>query len=483
MSQLWDRKIEKTTDPIEIVAGTPNLQPGSIQGSTAYKPSLNWDMSAFYSMGSITKPHAVFVPYPAQGHVNPLMQLAKLLHSRGFYVTFVNTEFNHRRLVRSKGPGFLTSLSDFRFETISDGLPPSDRDATQDIWVLSDSVQKNCLGPFKELLAKLNGSSESPPVSCIVSDGSMSFTIKAAKEFGIPEAQFWTTSACGFMAYLHFRELIEGGIVPFKDENFTKDGTLDTPVNGVPGMSSMRLKDFPTLIRTTNQTDIMLNFMSPLSLLEKLTPLSRNHYLRSSLWKEDSKCLEWLYKRQANSVLFVSYGSITVMTDQLFEEFAWGLANSNHPFLWVVRPDMVMGNPGIFPGEYYKEIEGRGLIVNWCPQDQVLSHPSVGAFLTHCGWNSTLESISGGKPVICWPFFDEQPTNCLYLCNQWGIGKEISNDVKRDEVTTLVKMMMEGDVGKEMKLKALEWKKKAEEATNVGGSSYNNLNKFISDIL
>ncbi|MBA0801989.1 hypothetical protein Gohar_012323 [Gossypium harknessii] len=479
-------------------------------------------MSAFYSMGSITKPHAVFVPYPAQGHVNPLMQLAKLLYSRGFYVTFVNTEFNHRRLVRSKGPGFLTSLSDFRFETITDGLPPSDRDATQNIWVLSDSVQKNCLGPFKELLAKLNGSSESPPVSCIVSDGSMSFTVKAAKEFGIPEAQFWTTSACGFMAYLYFRELIEGGIVPFKDENFTKDGTLDTPVNGVPGMSSMRLKDFPTLIRTTNQTDIMLNFMSgeaqnclksssiilntfdalehevlqaiaakstnlytigPLSLLEKLTPLSRNHYLRSSLWKEDSKCLEWLDKRQANSVLFVSYGSITVMTDQLFEEFAWGLANSNHPFLWVVRPDMVMGNPGILPGEYYKEIEGRGLIVNWCPQDQVLSHPSVGAFLTHCGWNSTLESISGGKPVICWPFFDEQPTNCLYLCNQWGIGMEISNDVKRDEVAALVKMMMEGDAGKEMKLKALEWKKKAEEATNVGGSSYNNLNKFISDIL
>lgn len=167
-------------------------------------------------MGSITKPHAVFVPYPAQGHVNPLMQLAKLLHSGGFCVTFVNTEFNHRRLVRSKGPGFLTSLSDFRFETISDGLPPLDRDATQDIWVLSDSVQKNCLGPFKELLAKLNSSSESPPVSCIISDGSMSFTVKAAKEFGIPEAQFWTTSACGFMAYLHFRELIEGGIVPFK---------------------------------------------------------------------------------------------------------------------------------------------------------------------------------------------------------------------------------------------------------------------------
>ncbi|KAE8700004.1 7-deoxyloganetin glucosyltransferase [Hibiscus syriacus] len=448
-------------------------------------------------MGSITKPHAVYVPYPAQGHVNPLMQLAKVLHSRGFYITFVNTEFNHRRLVRSKGPRFLTIRPDFRFEIISDGLPPSDCDATQDIWVLSDSVKRNCSGPFRELLAKLNGSSDCPPVSCIISDGSLSFTMKAAKELGIPEAHFWTTSACGFMAYLHFSELIKGGIVPFKDENFSYDGTLDKLVHGVPGISKMRFKDFPTLIRTSNQTDIMLNFMTeesrnclkssaiilntfdvlehevlqaidskspniytigPLSLLKKLTPLGQDDLL--------------------------SFGSITLMTHQLFQEFAWGLANSKHPFLWAVRPDMVMGSPGIIlPEDYYKEIGNRGLVVNWCHQDQVLSHPSVGAFLTHCGWNSTLESISGGKPVICWPFFDEQPTNCLYLCNQWGIGMEISNDVKHDEVTSIVKIMMEGDKEKMMKNKALEWKKKAEEATNVGGTSYNNLNKFIKDIL
>lgn len=308
----------------------------------------------------------------------------------------------------------------------------------------------------------------------------------------------------------------------YSDENFMNDGTMYTPIPGVPGMINMRLKDFPTLIRTDNRSDIMLNFMSeeaqnclkssaiilntfdelehevleaisvrspkiytigPLSLLEKHTPLSRAESLRSSLWKEDSKCLGWLDKRRKNSVLFVSYGSITVMSDQHFKEFAWGLANSKHPFLWVVRPDMVMGNSGILSEEYYEEIENRGLMVNWCPQDQVLSHPSVGAFLTHCGWNSTLESIGGGKPVICWPFFDEQPTNCLYLCNVWGIGIEISRDVKRDEVTMLAKKMMEGEKGKRMRNKALHWKKKAEDATNIGGSSYNNFNKFIKDIL
>ena len=171
-------------------------------------------------MGSIgtQKPHAVLVPFPAQGHVTPLMRLAKLLHSRGFHITFVNTEFNHRRLIRSKGPESVKGFADFRFETIPDGLPPSDKDATQDVPKLCDSTRKTCLVPFKELLAKLNSSSDVPPVSCVVSDGVMSFAIKAAEDMGIPEVQFWTASACSFIGYLHYRELIKRGIVPFKSK-------------------------------------------------------------------------------------------------------------------------------------------------------------------------------------------------------------------------------------------------------------------------
>ncbi|KAK7835032.1 7-deoxyloganetin glucosyltransferase [Quercus suber] len=91
------------------------------------------------SMGSeeTPKPHAVFLPYPSQGHVTPMMRLAKLLHSRGFHITFVNTKFNHRRLIKSKGLDYVKGLPDFRFETIPDGLPPFDRDAKQDIPALS----------------------------------------------------------------------------------------------------------------------------------------------------------------------------------------------------------------------------------------------------------------------------------------------------------------------------------------------------------
>jgi hypothetical protein len=169
-------------------------------------------------MGSVEarKPHAVCLPYPAQGHVTPMMRLAKLLHSRGFHITFVNTEFNHMRLIRSKGPDYIKGLPDFEFETIPDGLPPSDRDATQDVPSLFYSTRKNCFAPFKELVLKLNSSSELPPITCIVSDGISGFGSEVGKELGIREVQFWTASACGFMAYLSFSEFIKRGIVPFK---------------------------------------------------------------------------------------------------------------------------------------------------------------------------------------------------------------------------------------------------------------------------
>jgi hypothetical protein len=162
------------------------------------------------------KPHAVCLPFPAQGHVTPMMRLAKLLHSRGFHITFVHTEFNHMRLIRSKGPDYIKGLPDFRFETIPDGLPPSDRDATQDVPALCDSTRKNCLAPFKELVIKLNSTSQVPQVTCIVSDSIMGFGREAGKELGIPEVQFWPSSACGFMAGMNVDELIKRGIIPFK---------------------------------------------------------------------------------------------------------------------------------------------------------------------------------------------------------------------------------------------------------------------------
>ncbi|KAJ4767638.1 UDP-Glycosyltransferase superfamily protein [Rhynchospora pubera] len=154
-------------------------------------------------MGSIPseKPHAVCIPYPAQGHVTPMLKLAQLLHScYGFHITFVNTHYNHRRLLNSGALSPDLNVPDFRFEPIPDGLPvPPEgfEDATQDITELCRSVEKNCLKPFKELLGRVNGIDGSPPVSCIVSDGVMSFTLDAAQEMGLPEIIFGQQALVG----------------------------------------------------------------------------------------------------------------------------------------------------------------------------------------------------------------------------------------------------------------------------------------------
>lgn len=479
-------------------------------------------------MGSTptTKPHAVLVPYPAQGHVNPMMKLAKLLHTKGFHITFVNTEFNHKRLIKSKGPDSVKGLPDFQFQTIPDGMPPSDQDATQDVPMLCYMTRKTCLVPFKELVLKLNSSRDVPPVSCIISDGVMSFGVQAGKDLGIPEVQFWTASACSFMGYLHYREFIRRGIVPFKDESYLTDGTLEKPIEWISGMSNIRYKDVPSFIRTTDPDDIMFDFLGeeaqnclnapaiifntfdafehevlqaivskfnyhntytigPLPLLvDKYVPeKSPVKSLNSSLWKPDSKCFEWLDQREPESVIYVNYGSVTTMTDQHLKEFAWGLANSKHPFLWIVRPDIIMGDSTTLLEGFWEETKDRGLIVSWCAQDQVLAHPSVGAFLTHCGWNSTVETVSEGVPTIGWPFFADQQTNNRYLCTEWGMGMEINQDVKREEVEELVKEILVGEKGKEKRRKAKEWKSKAKEATDIGGSSYANFDRFIKEAL
>jgi hypothetical protein len=162
------------------------------------------------------KPHAVCVASPFQSHIKAMLKFSKLLHCKGFHITFVNTEFNHQRFLRSRGSNSLDGLPDFRFITIPDGLPPSDLNATQDVASLCDSIMKNFLAPFSDLLRKLHNAANNPPVTCIVSDGFMSFTVTAAHELGIPIAMLFTISACSLMAFIHFSHLRDKGFTPLK---------------------------------------------------------------------------------------------------------------------------------------------------------------------------------------------------------------------------------------------------------------------------
>ncbi|XP_010459993.1 PREDICTED: UDP-glycosyltransferase 85A3 [Camelina sativa] len=471
------------------------------------------------------KPHVVCVPFPAQGHINPMLKVAKLLHHRGFHVTFVNTVYNHNRLLRSRGPNALGRVPSFRFEAIPDGLPETDVDATQDIPALCESTMKNFLAPFKELIRRINTREDVPPVSSIVSDGAMGFTLDVAEEFGVPLVLFWTTSGCGFMAYLHFYLFIEKGLCPVKDESCLTKEHLDTVIDWIPSMKNLKLKDIPSFIRTTNPNDIMLNFIvretcrtkrasavilntfddlehdvikSMQSILPPVYPIGPLHLLvnreieedseigrmGSNLWKEETQCLNWLDTKSRNSVVYVNFGSITKMTVTQLEEFAWGLAATGKEFLWVMRPDLVAGEEAVIPAEFLVETEDRRMLASWCPQEKVLSHPAIGGYLTHCGWNSTLESLSCGVPMVCWPFFAEQQTNCKFSCDEWEVGIEIGGDVKREEVEAVVRELMDGEKGKKMREKAEEWRRLAEKATeHPCGSSVVNLETIVSKVL
>ncbi|KAE9591841.1 hypothetical protein Lal_00038704 [Lupinus albus] len=476
------------------------------------------------------KPHAVLIPFPVQGHINPLFKLAKLLHLRGFHITFVNTEYNHKRLLKSKGPNALDGFHDFHFETIPDGLSSMDdaADVTQDIVALLQSTRKNFLNPFRNLLARLNGSAldgKIPQVTCLVSDGTMAFTIQVAQQLGLPILLLWPASAFSLLSVMHFRTLLDKGLIPLKDESYLRNGYLDTKVDFIPGMQNFRLKDQVDYLRTTDPNDFMVHlFIEMADEIHSSAPsivFNTSHELESgamnalsfmfpslytigpfpsflnqspqnnlppfgstsSLWEEDTECLEWLESKEPRSVVYVNFGSITVMSPEQLLEFAWGLANSKKTFLWIIRPDLVIGGSVILSSEFVDETRDRGLIAKWCPQEQVLNHPSIGGFLTHCGWNSTTESICAGVPMLCWPFFADQPTNCRYICNEWGIGMEMESNVKRDEVENLVNELIVGEKGKKMREKVMELKNKAEEDTRVGGSSYNNLDKVIKEVL
>ncbi|KAL6634617.1 hypothetical protein ACP70R_027288 [Stipagrostis hirtigluma subsp. patula] len=480
--------------------------------------------------GGARVPHAVCLPFPAQGHITPMLKLAKILHARGFHVTFVNTEYNHRRLVRARGAAAVAGLPGFRFAAVPDGLPESDADATQDPASISYATKHYCPPHFKKLLAELDGAA-APAVTCVVADNLMSFSVDAARETGVPCALFWTASACGYMGYRNFRPLIDKGIIPLKDEEQLTNGFMDTPVDWAPGMSKhMRLKDFPTFLRTTDRDDTLLTFqlheversehaaavvvntfdelerpaldamravipavytVGPLaSLAEDVVPAGGPlDAMSSSLWMEDDACLAWLDGRRPRSVVYVNYGSVTVMSGRELAEFAWGLAGSGHDFLWIVRPDVVKGGGGdgdggdaaaSLPPGFLEATEGRGRLASWCAQEAVLRHEAVGLFLTHSGWNSTVESLSAGVPMLCWPFFAEQQTNCRYKCVEWGVGMEVGDDVRRETVEARIREAMDGEKGREMARRAAEWKDAADRArvTSLG-----NLEKLIGDVL
>ncbi|KAK9163804.1 hypothetical protein Syun_004706 [Stephania yunnanensis] len=201
------------------------------------------------------------------------------------------------------------------------------------------------------------------------------------------------------------------------------------------------------------------------------------------LWKPDETCIEWLDERPDSSVVYVSFGSIAVLSKTQMRSLAEGLRNSGYAFLWVVKE-------GELPDMFIEEIEGRGLVVKWSPQIKVLMHPSVGCFVTHCGWNSTLETVSCGVPVITFPQWSDQPTNAKLITDVFGVGLTLRMDgddgeekiVRSEEVVRCIGEVMGGPKCGELKRRAMELREAARRAVMETGSSDRNIDDFIKEI-
>ncbi|WMV19772.1 hypothetical protein MTR67_013157, partial [Solanum verrucosum] len=393
-------------------------------------------------------PHVIIFPFPAQGHVNSMLKLAHLLSLSNFDVTFLVTVDTHDRLLNHTdvisrfGSGFL-------LQALPHGISMDVMNTRDGISMLYDSLNKIAKPFLREFIAY-------SPVTCLIADGILSLAGDVAKEINLPIIYFRTASASSFWSYFCMPDLIQVGELPLKEN--AKDLTL------------------------TKRHDKPLEH--EVSYLTHLKILKAPYFLKfERLWQEDESCMPWLDTQPPKSVIYVSFGSVAGLTKEELLEFWYGLVNSEQKFLWVMRPDLIIGQEkkDEIPVELEQGTKARGYMADWVPQEKVLAHRAIGGFLTHSGWNSTLESIVEGVPMICWPRFADQQVNSRFVGEVWKMGLDIKDTCDRDIIAKSIRDLMEKRNG-EFSQRTEHMASLAKKAVNEGGSSYINLDRLIQDI-
>uniref|UniRef100_A0A0D9XRR6 Glycosyltransferase n=1 Tax=Leersia perrieri TaxID=77586 RepID=A0A0D9XRR6_9ORYZ len=430
----------------------------------------------------------LLLPLPYHGHINPMLRLAAALHSRGgLAVTVVHTETRAAEARRILPPGCA-------LVTVPDGLTPDQLAASNDVPAFVTALNRNCLAPFRDILAAALGEEEECVV-VVVADVDWYAPLAAAREMGVPALALMTSNAARFRVYLGYPRLCEKGYLPVQDLHVMVPDTarhvayadlLDRIVAGVRQSSGLILNTFDGIERADIELirrDTCIPVF-PVGPLHALSPAAPAPAQLSSDHPEDRSCLEWLDTQVQGSVLFVSFGTLATIDADELTELAWGLAGSNRPFVWVVRPRLVRGRDSVdLPCEFLKETRGRGMIVRWAPQEEVLSHPAVGVFVTHCGWNSTLESMSKGVPMICKPCGGDQLGTARYVGDVWKVGVRVGvNDKLREGIQVAIKTLMAGKEGEAIRNRMKEMRDVVSKCIGKGGSSDLALQELIDFI-
>ncbi|XP_051177524.1 UDP-glycosyltransferase 76C2 [Lolium perenne] len=442
----------------------------------------------------------VLFPLPFQGHLSPMLQLADVLHARGLAITIVHTTFN------APDPA---SHPEFTFVAVPDGMHDAVGAPKDGIGkILSMNAAMEASGCVRDALASILAAEPRP--ACLVIDTSLPAVQKAASQLGLPTIVLHTGSAAVVRLFRSYAMLHDKGYLPAQEHELNK------PVKELPPIRVSDLFDpskYPNqemankildiaTETTTNSSGIVINTFEALeipeleALREELASSGVNvfaigplHKLStigdaSSLLEQDRSCIEWLDKQAEGTVLYVSFGSVVPVHRDDFNEVAWGLANSGKPFLWVVRHGLIIGSQDTeLPDGFEKTVESRGKVVRWAPQQEVLAHHAVGGFWTHNGWNSTLESICEGVPMLCRPFFGDQLANGRYVEDVWQIGTLLAGKLERGKIEQAIAGLMEREDGTTMRERAKELKMKVVMCLKNTGSTQLAADKLVDHML
>eukprot|EP01018_Ginkgo_biloba_P028166 Gb_35630 [translate_table: standard] len=368
---------------------------------------------------------------------------------------------------------------------------------------------------LEKLIHELNTKTD-PPVSNIIASSFFTWTSDMANKFGLQWVFFWSQSVTCFAICNHLSDIVSNGHFPPKK---TED-----IIDYIPGLPPLEPKDLPSHIQDGDSAPNMLQTLStqfklvsradwvigntvddlesealiqvkipicsvgPLlrsACFDELNSCEKNTPTKTSL-REESNCLPSLDSKPRSCVVYVSFGSMVQMSQTQVQEIAMGLLESQQLFVWVMRDDIVNYDRSVvLPEGFLKKTKDQGLVVLWCSQVSVLSHPAIGGFFTHGGWNSTLESLSLGVPMLVFPQWYDQNTNRMLIVKQWKVGIELEDhrnegiNVDRGEISRVVKALIIGEEGKTLRKNAHESREKIKGATSEGASSVKNLESFV----
>ncbi|XP_066394681.1 UDP-glucosyltransferase UGT13248-like [Miscanthus floridulus] len=451
--------------------------------------------------------HVLLLPFPTQGHINPLLQFGKRLAGRsGVRCTLAATRF----VISSTKP----TPSSVHVAAISDGCDERGPDELGGMGVpYFERIESVGSETLDELLR--SESEVGRPVHVVVYDAVAPWAQRVARRRGAASAAFLTQPCAVDIVYAH----AWAGRVPppplLRPEEVLRD---------LPGLSTqLEVGDVPTFFADIRYPpcfrELLLNQFLGLDTADHVLVNSfydlepqEADYLAST-WRAKmvgptvpsafldnrlpddvsygihlhapmaAESMAWLDAQQARSVLYVSFGSMASLGPDQMSEIAEGLYSSGKPFLWVVRATETAKLPKGFADDKAAKAS-RGRLVSWCPQLEVLAHPSVGCFFTHCGWNSTVEALSAGVPMVAMPNWADQTTNAKYIQDVWRVGVRVRPDaqgvVRSAEMERCVRDVMEGEMCKEFRKRALDWSGKARNAMGEGGSSDVAISDFLS---